>query len=55
MNEATFKLTQLAQMTMLTERTLHNYIKCGLLHGEKTPSGWQFTPNWHGVFGSGNC
>lgn len=44
MDDTRFNLTQVAQMTMLTERTLHNYMKRGLLHGEKETSGWQFTP-----------
>lgn len=44
MDDIKFNLTQVAQMTMLTERTLHNYMKRGLLHGEKSTSGWQFTP-----------
>lgn len=42
MTENGYSLSQLAEMTMLTERTLHNYLKRGLLHGEKTASGWRF-------------
>lgn len=38
-----YSLAQLAQMSMLTERTLHNYLKRGLLRGEKTASGWRFS------------
>lgn len=38
-----FSLSQLSEMSMLTQRTLHNYMKRGLLHGEKTASGWRFS------------
>lgn len=43
MTEKSFSLSQLSQMSMLTERTLHNYLQRGLLHGEKTASGWRFS------------
>ncbi len=43
MTENSCSLSQLSQMSMLTERTLHNYLKRGLLHGEKTASGWRFS------------
>lgn len=43
MNETSLSLAQIAQMTMLTQRTLHNYMKRGLLHGEKTAAGWRFS------------
>ncbi len=43
MTENSYSLSQLSQMSMLTERTLHNYLKRGLLHGEKTASGWRFS------------
>lgn len=43
MEDIKFSLKQVAQMTMLTERTLHNYMKRGLLHGCKTAAGWQFS------------
>ncbi len=43
MTENSFSLSQLAEMSMLTERTLHNYLKRGLLHGKKTASGWRFS------------
>lgn len=39
----TYTITQLAQMSMLTDRTLRNYLKRGLLHGEKTADGWRFS------------
>ena len=38
-----FTLSQLSEMTMLTDRTLRNYLKRGLLRGEKTPAGWRFS------------
>lgn len=40
-----FTLSQVAEMTMLTERTLHNYLNRGLLHGQKTAQGWRFSPD----------
>ena len=43
MEDAKFSLKQVSQMTALTERTLHNYMKRGLLHGDKTLTGWQFS------------
>lgn len=43
MTEPHFTLAQLAEMTMLTERTLRTYLRTGLLQGEKTPRGWRFT------------
>lgn len=39
MTDARFTLAQLAEMTMLTERTLRTYLRRGLLQGEKTPRG----------------
>lgn len=38
-----FTLSQLSQMTMLTDRTLRNYLKRGLLKGERTAAGWRFS------------
>ncbi|MGN0745559.1 MAG: MerR family transcriptional regulator [Aristaeellaceae bacterium] len=43
MTEPRFTLAQLAEMTLLTERTLRTYLRTGLLAGEKTPRGWRFT------------
>lgn len=41
--DRTYTIAQLAQMSMLTDRTLRNYLKRGLLHGEKTAEGWRFS------------
>lgn len=38
-----YTITQLARMSMLTDRTLRTYLKHGLLHGEKTASSWRFS------------
>ena len=38
MTDARFALAQLAEMTMLTERTLRTYLRRGLLQGEKPPT-----------------
>ena len=43
MTEPAFTLSQLAEITLLTERTLRTYLREGLLQGEKTPRGWRFT------------
>lgn len=43
MSENSYSLSQLSQMSMLTKRTLHNYLQRGLLQGEKTASGWRFS------------
>ncbi|MGN1019913.1 MAG: MerR family transcriptional regulator [Aristaeellaceae bacterium] len=43
MTEKSFTLAQLAEMTLLTERTLRTYLRRGLLQGEKTSRGWRFT------------
>ena len=43
MTDGCFTLAQLAEMTMLTERTLRTYLRTGLLQGAKTPRGWRFT------------
>ncbi len=43
MRKDDYSLSELSQMTMLTERTLYNYLKRGLLHGEKTALGWRFS------------
>lgn len=43
MTDVRFTLAQLAEMTMLTERTLRTYLRTGLLQGKKTPRGWRFT------------
>lgn len=43
MREERYTLAQLAEMTMLTERTLRNYIREGRLQGEMTLRGWRFT------------
>ena len=43
MTDARFTLAQLAEMTLLTERTLRTYLRTGLLQGEKTSRGWRFT------------
>ena len=38
-----YNLKQLAMMTGLTERTLRNYLRLGILTGEKVDGVWQFT------------
>lgn len=38
-----YNLNDLAMMTGLTTRTLRNYIKLGVLNGEKIDGSWQFT------------
>ena len=43
MTEPRFTLAQLAEMTLLTERTLRTYLRTRLLQGEKTARGWRFT------------
>lgn len=43
MTDNGYSLSQLSEMTLLTERTLRNYMKRGLLHGEKNGSGWRFS------------
>lgn len=43
MTEPRFTLAQLAEMTLLTERTLRTYLRTGLLQWEKTARGWRFT------------
>ncbi len=39
----TYSLAELAAMTGLTDRTLRNYLKQGLLQGEMTSKGYAFT------------
>jgi len=41
--ERYYTLSDVAMMTGLTTRTLRNYIKMDLLHGEKIDGIWQFT------------
>lgn len=41
--EKTYSLNDLAEMTGFTTRTLRNYLKDGLLKGEKQNGVWQFT------------
>ena len=43
MTDVRFTLAQLAEMTLLTERTLRTYLRTGFLQGEKTSCGWRFT------------
>ena len=43
MDEKTFDLNELAQMTGFTTRTLRTYLKQGLLHGEKVGGAWRFS------------
>ena len=38
-----YTLEELAAMSMLTTRTLRNYLRLGLLSGTKTDGVWQFT------------
>ena len=38
-----YNLKQLVMMTGLTERTLRNYLRLGILTGEKVDGIWQFT------------
>lgn len=46
MDEGTlYTLGHLAVFTGLTDRTLRNYIKMGLLEGEKINGVWHFTPS----------
>lgn len=40
----TYSINDVALITGLTTRTLRNYIKMDLLHGEKVEGNWQFTP-----------
>ena len=40
--EKTYTLADLAMMTGFTDRTLRNYLKQGLLKGEKNGGTWQF-------------
>lgn len=41
--EKTYTLAQIAMMTGFTDRTLRNYLKQGLLEGEKINGAWQFS------------
>lgn len=41
--ERTYNLNEVALMSGFTDRTLRNYLKQGLLHGEKTDGVWHFT------------
>lgn len=38
-----YNIEEVATMTMLSTRTIRNYIKQGFLEGEKTDGIWQFT------------
>ena len=41
--ERTYTLAEIAMMTGFTDRTLRNYLKQGLLKGEKVNGTWQFS------------
>jgi hypothetical protein len=45
-----FTIDDLATMTMLSTRTLRNYIKLGFLEGEKPDGIWKFTEEEIGAF-----
>ncbi|MBE6617195.1 MAG: MerR family transcriptional regulator [Ruminococcaceae bacterium] len=45
-----YSINDLVEMTGLTDRTLRNYIKSGLLRGEKIDGVWQFTAEDYGAF-----
>ena len=45
-----YSINDLAVMTGLTTRTLRNYIKLGLLEGEKIGGVWKFTPEQFSAF-----
>ena len=38
-----YSIDDISKMTMLSTRTIRNYIKLGLLNGSKTKGYWQFT------------
>ena len=38
-----YSIDDISKMTMLSTRTIRNYIKLGLLNGSKTNGYWQFT------------
>lgn len=45
-----YSLNDIAEMTALSDRTLRNYIKNGLLVGEKVDGVWRFTAEDYGKF-----
>lgn len=47
-----YNINHVAQMTGLSTRTVRNYIKMGLLEGEKVDGVWQFTPEQMTAFWS---
>ncbi len=44
MEEKLYSMNELAEFTGLTTRTLRNYLKLGLLNGEKQDGIWKFSP-----------
>ncbi len=44
MEEKLYLLSHLALFTGLTDRTLRNYLACGILQGEKINGIWHFSP-----------
>lgn len=45
-----YTITDLAEMTGLTDRTLRNYLNAGFLQGTKADGKWQFTAEQFGAF-----
>lgn len=43
--ETYYTINEVALMTGLTSRTIRNYIRMGLLHGEKVSGVWRFPPD----------
>lgn len=43
--ETFYTINEVALMTGLTSRTIRNYIRMGLLHGEKVCGVWRFPPD----------
>lgn len=48
--EKYYSINDLSEMTGLSDRTIRNYIKAGLLVGEKIDGAWKFTAENYGDF-----
>ena len=48
--QETYTIEEVAAMSMLSPRTIRNYLSLGLLAGEKTDGGWRFTPEQYSEF-----
>ena len=46
----TYIIEEIAAMSMLSTRTVRNYLSLGLLEGEKVDGAWRFTPEQFGAF-----